>query len=448
MNKKFFKKIISSSILVGLLFPAFLISTTPKKVNAQLDPYNFLGTSTDVVSDITTLVNSVRGCTKDDQKEIKKEILKSLAMSSVSAGDDATSIINSITSLADDLGVDVSGLIDQLGSNYGIDNLGGTIGGILDLFGVDLGGGTGEPTDPSSLDETTEIDTNTKYEVQKSEDAEKASGESDDNVPIVNTEVLAELKAVKEATMKEKKKETCYDRVAYVTSRMILKNNVKKTLGWITNGNYGGNPLYLTDTESYFKNIATLEVEKFIDDVSKDTVSPFVADIKKAAIDKYSKATEGKTDFNMDKIIGSNWKSFEDDFSVGGWEGWLALTQNQDNNFVGAGLKAGEKLQNQLEEKKQNALTELSTSGVMPEKKCVAGEEVTLESGSTYCNKYETVTPSSAIQDQINQVINSGNKQLENTTELGETFDKLFGDIIQNLISDGLGSLKENLGIE
>jgi hypothetical protein len=272
MHKKIFKKIISSSILVGLIFPAFLISTTPKKVNAQLDPYNFLGTSTDIVSDVANIVTSIRGCTKDDQKEIKKDILKNLMLSSAGISSDSTNILSAVESLGGDLGIDVSSYTDyatnyatqignnainQIGSNLGLgDNLSGTLSGL----GISFGGssGSGEPTDPEKLDETTQTDTATKYEVNKKNADDKdikdlsdvASTKSDDNVPIVNTELLAETKAVKDAVVKAKKKETCYDKVAYVVSRMILKNNVKKTINWITNGNYGGDPLYLTDAES------------------------------------------------------------------------------------------------------------------------------------------------------------------------------------------------------
>jgi hypothetical protein len=116
----------------------------------------------------------------------------------------------------------------------------------------------------------------------------------------------------------------------------ILAQLTNDIVAWIQNDE---EPRFLSmNFEDWLKTAADNAVGNFIDQYlgAGWLCEPFDLDVRMALIDVPD--FEEKVDCTLDDVVG-NIDDFYDDFSVGGWDGWLELT-NPKHNFYGAVLLA------------------------------------------------------------------------------------------------------------
>ncbi|HAE36450.1 MAG: hypothetical protein UR85_C0002G0072 [Candidatus Nomurabacteria bacterium GW2011_GWF2_35_66] len=174
---------------------------------------------------------------------------------------------------------------------------------------------------------------------------------------------------------------------------------------------------------------------------------------------------------------------FSNDFSTGGWDGWLALTQRDQNNPLGFSMAVSQYLEDQRNEKQTQVRDELLTnSGFLSQKKCLLWqryddttgkpaikttktavdttrfgmedvsnndlEELSKQEAFIFnetqmgpndkCIKDETVTPGSIIKDKLTNYVNSPERQLELADTINESLNSLFTSLIEKFRNEGL----------
>jgi hypothetical protein len=147
------------------------------------------------------------------------------------------------------------------------------------------------------------------------------------------------------------------------------------------------------------------------------------------------------------------------DFSQGGWDGWIELTQIDANNPYGAYVEAQSSLFSQISQQNTKYTQQLEQGrGFLSYERCQAGYEITqslinehasegdaspyagYKAGDCLDNKTETVTPGSVIESQLNQVVGSGERRLEAADELDEIIGALLNQLLGKVVG-GVGGL-------
>lgn len=218
------------------------------------------------------------------------------------------------------------------------------------------------------------------------------------------------------------------DGLAIRVAKSSLERIVDSTVDWINSG-FDGNPVYITNPGEYFANIADEIAGEFIEDSPQlsGLCTPFQANIR-LSLQTYYNNTYRRTSSPQCTLsdVVNNIEGFYDDFSQGGWEGWITLTQESGNNPYLAYLDA----QTDLDYRIANALQL---------------EEDDLNRGRGFLSLKDSdgniKTPGSVIEGQLQTVLGTGVRELELADEFDELINALMGQLLQKTVfsSAGLG---------
>ncbi|MBP6060677.1 MAG: hypothetical protein KA515_01575, partial [Candidatus Pacebacteria bacterium] len=140
------------------------------------------------------------------------------------------------------------------------------------------------------------------------------------------------------------------------TARILINKITQNTINWINVG-YHGNPFYIENAESFFKDIIKFEIRNFVDVYAYNKLKyPFGKQFALNVIDSYQKKTEENVAYTLSSISNDQafMDSYRNDFSVGGWNGFLINTQYPQNNYIGFNMMASEELARRLDGTVQN----------------------------------------------------------------------------------------------
>jgi hypothetical protein len=241
------------------------------------------------------------------------------------------------------------------------------------------------------------------------------------------------------------------DAIAWFIVNIIIDKLAASTVDWINRGFKGG-PTFVTDPEAYFKNIA--------DGVAGEVIlnhpdfrymcSPFKLKVQVALARTYTKPPY---QFQCTLTgIANNWDNFMNNFSAGGWDSFLELTQNDQNNPIGLYIQTQSELNNKINSRTEQKKAELNQGrGFLSMTRCPDNLKVTdSASDAQYrdagyragdcLGDEERTTPGAVIQDHLNEVLASGNNRLEVADEINEIITALLNQLAKKALS-GLSSL-------
>jgi len=299
-------------------------------------------------------------------------------------------------------------------------------------------------------------------------------------------EEIKKLINIAEADEKQRKTEECFNGIAYTLAKNQLTAMTRYTVNWVNTG-FNGDPMYVRNLTNFTNNLEKDFLEREINTfTSTSQAFPYGSDFAQTAINNYnygsssvdfleslasdltnyitipiSKEVDDLTELQKAKIAND---TFADDFLSGGWEGYVALTQEDKNNPIGFTMQASEFLEDQKVAQTNEVKEELQTNGgILSQKKCVKWQMYgddgkpkhnTLASGlvvpiygtskkSAYdvCITYEVVTPGSLIKDKVSTYLNSPERQLELADTINESLNALFTALISKFQNQGLSSL-------
>jgi hypothetical protein len=245
-------------------------------------------------------------------------------------------------------------------------------------------------------------------------------------------------------TLQTPVKEFGIDSVAWILANMVLERIAASTVNWINNG-FKGSPAFITDPDRYFKNLADGIAGQVIYNHPdlKFMCAPFKLQVQMALARTYS-APPRQFQCTLTGVVG-NWDNFMNDFSSGGWDGFLEVTQKNENNPVGLYLNLSGELSDSIANATNKKKDELNWGkGFFSKTKCEISKTITDtdEEGnvveSSVCLKETTETPGTVIEDKLNQALGTGQNRLEVADEISEIISAL----LNQLMSKALGGLR------
>lgn len=161
------------------------------------------------------------------------------------------------------------------------------------------------------------------------------------------------------ATKSLEKKETCWKKIQRAAAQTLLRKVTQATVNWINTG-FKGSPAFVQNPISFFESIGNEELSSLTAQII--VVSPFGKDIARNLIASLQANFSMYAQYSLDKVIGSaQAEQFQADFAVGGWDGWLAMTQLPQNNQIGATIITGDEFSRKLAGYQTSKIQEIKT---------------------------------------------------------------------------------------
>jgi len=173
------------------------------------------------------------------------------------------------------------------------------------------------------------------------------------------------------------------DGLANAVAKQIIRGITAQTVNWINTG-FKGNPAYITNPDQFFLNVGDNVAAQFLSQSSvlSQLCSPFSAKVRLALVTRYLTDTNKNYTCTIDKVV-QNYDNFTNDFSQGGWTGWLSMTQSSQNNPYGAYLTAQDSLRIDIGNQKTKFSEQIKTNqGFLSFQKCVKHGTVAGTGGS------------------------------------------------------------------
>lgn len=257
--------------------------------------------------------------------------------------------------------------------------------------------------------------------------------------------VNASLNAVTAASSKSLSlKEWFFDIGLKLAVQSIMDRMVAETIRW-ANGGFDGNPAFVSNPAGYFKNIADGVAGQLIfnNPNFRFMCSPFRARVqlalKRAYVQPYGRFQCTLTG------IARNFDGFMNDFSQGGWDSFIQISQNSNNNPIGLYNSWQNQLISNVDQKLQEKQQRLNWGeGFLSFEECDGlGKDL-----SGACIGKSTIkTPGSVIESQLNQTLNIGNQGLVAADEINEMLGAILGELTNKVLgAGGLGSLGGSSG--
>ncbi|MFA7252375.1 MAG: hypothetical protein WC027_00780 [Candidatus Paceibacterota bacterium] len=166
----------------------------------------------------------------------------------------------------------------------------------------------------------------------------------------------------------EAQKESLWDKIAYAAGRILVRQLTQSIVNWINTG-FEGNPSFVQDPAGFMLGVGDRTIGEFIFN-NPDLAflcDPFEINVKIALGLQYSPFKD-KINCTLSEVLANSENAYNDfvngDFiNGGGWDSWLSITTNPQNNQIGAMLIAQGELDAQIEGNKENKKDELAWSG-------------------------------------------------------------------------------------
>ncbi len=303
------------------------------------------------------------------------------------------------------------------------------------------------------------------------------------NVPVADSKVGTEQAS-------STNKETCLNVIAKSVAQQLLKDLTLATVNWINSG-FKGSPAYVQNTGQFFLNVAKEELGGYVAKIGFDSQRfPFGKDTARAIARSWLQGGQAYLDNNASYSLNTYLnnhpqEAFANDFSVGGWDAFVAQAFFPGNNPIGfqmavaqqihpikdsislTGTHAGE-LQQELGMNK----------GFLSLKKCVdptyyvdPADETDTDWNMTTalqqaqndpndqdtqdalyyiehhtCKRWEVQTPGGVIADKLTTAVNIPENNLLNAEDLDESLTAIFDALASQLFSMGVKALSDSSG--
>ena len=261
--------------------------------------------------------------------------------------------------------------------------------------------------------------------------------------------LLGETKAINENS-------SCIQSIGRLITKMLLQKLTLSTVNWINSG-YDGSPSFVQDPGKFFNDIAKTEILQFGIEIDASG-NPFGKEWQRnqALTLKNKFADNAKYSFN--EIVQQNNPEYSDitfreDFSMGGWDAWTAMTQIPANNPLGAKLMFDNEIQKRLagtdQSTAQNTRDALKEAGgFLGDQRCMDAtgrinynvtrseydEGLKATPPVELCSAWKYVTPGKMLADAATNVMGYQNNSLLNVEDLNDAVAAI-SDAILNQFS-------------
>ena len=148
-----------------------------------------------------------------------------------------------------------------------------------------------------------------------------------------------------------------------VIEQRLLQEMTKSMVNWINSG-FHGSPLFLTNSDSFFHDIAKTEIKNIVSDFGYDPNKfPFGQQFALNIINSYKRTADQDASYSLSAFMSqTDANNFRNNFNAGGWNGFLINTQYPQNNYLGFNMMATDKLAHSLAGTTQTAAQKVQTT--------------------------------------------------------------------------------------
>ena len=243
--------------------------------------------------------------------------------------------------------------------------------------------------------------------------------------------------------------------IAWALAKVAIQSITKSTVNWINSG-YQGSPAFVTDISKSLRQTGDAFANQFVNQlVTQESLqSPFINQVAQAVgaayyLDTNKNAIAWQLKYTLNTVT-ANDRAFinGENFHEGGFNAWMAMTQNPANNPFGANFIAGERMSQQVAAAANNKLKELDfgkgflswKGDCQASNQDVAGEFYSGPSANLSdadkCATYSIQTPGSVVESQLEQQLGSPIRQLE----LADSINEILSAAVTQLLSSALSS--------
>lgn len=304
-------------------------------------------------------------------------------------------------------------------------------------------------------------------------------------------------------------RDSCLKQITRTIINKILDKITLSTVNWINNG-FEGQPLWLEDPEQFFGDIATTEINGVTGwftcgGQTECATYPFGRLVMTQVLLALQSQTQQNLQFSLNQVLAhGTYEEFRYDFSVGGWAGYNAFLEAQNNpfgNYLLINQDLGRRIGGTNVVTARNFREDLSTSGgfLSPRVCAISGtggddyipETEPLHLGSFYavlppgatlgdvtfaqlpadvqgelvigaggfqnaadqadaynslvlrsqCKKWRTTTPGNIVGTRLTQGLDTATNQLISADDVAENIGLIFDALLNQLIVAGLKGL-------
>ena len=264
---------------------------------------------------------------------------------------------------------------------------------------------------------------------------------------------------------------TCIASIGRLIIKMLLQKLTVSTVNWINSG-FNGGPAFVQDPSKFFGDIAQNQILQFGAEING--ISPFSKDwiINNALA--YKKKFADNATYSLNEMIAQTTPScegadgivtgcdekFAQDFSVGGWNAWTAVTQVPANNPLGAKLMFDNEIQKRLAGTSQSVAQDTrdalqAANGFLGDYRCAdpigvtkAQDDAALRGtpSKKLCNRWEYVTPGSMVAYAAQNVIGYQSQSYLNVQDLNDAVAAITDALLNQFSSTTMEKGFANLG--
>ncbi|MDE2037603.1 MAG: hypothetical protein KGI69_00030 [Patescibacteria group bacterium] len=288
-----------------------------------------------------------------------------------------------------------------------------------------------------------------------------SSGGGLSSVPVSDSQVQSNTSSIKNV-------QCTWNGIAWQLAHTVLHSLTGSVVNWINSG-FQGNPSFITDPTGFALDTADQVTGSFLANSGplQGLCSPWNVDIRlnlalqqaQPENDRYT-CTLGTIINNAQNatINGYSMQGFlNGDFSQGGWQAFISMTTEPQNNPYGAYLQANSDLAQAIG-LKQSAISQdlLQGNGFLSWQSCKdtpvpagqafndpeLGTQVYAGSGAT-TTTCTTQTPGSVINSSLVNVLGQSANELNLTSDINEVVSALFSQLLIKTLNGGLLSTSQ-----
>lgn len=213
--------------------------------------------------------------------------------------------------------------------------------------------------------------------INKGVSTAKSTAENLNSVPTGDKAAQDRIDAANAQLRSDAQREECFNGIAYMLAKNQLTAMTKATMNWVSTG-LNGNPLYIQNQGSFLNSLTGAITQREASWFPYNTSAyPYGRSYSRSLLN-YQRVIgnfEVRMQSNLLNYIagGSNTNSYSNNFAQGGWNGWLALTQRNQNNPLGFAMTASQKLADDKSIAAKNKVDEANRNqGFLDQRRCKA----------------------------------------------------------------------------
>lgn len=235
-------------------------------------------------------------------------------------------------------------------------------------------------------------------------------------------------------------RDECLNGIAYTLARNQLTAMTKQTMNWVTSG-FNGDPMYVRNINNFLDSVEDeiiyqeLNAIKNLDGSYNTRDYPYGKDFAGSLVRSRQSAENfaesSKQDLTNYLTDGATIEDFANDFSKGGWAGWLGLTQHPQNSPIGYTMIASQNVADKQTKETENIKAEKAeNNGILSDKKCKV-KAVTKKAGQIEIEKTRAANELAIAQANYEEAqilwSKAGTKDLKDkiSYDVKSTYEKL-----------------------